>query len=312
MRVSFIIPHKGREEMLQQTIEGILALDFDLTQVEIIVVTQNAALAYQPPATGAAFKVIYRPANSTISASRNIGVQASSGEFLAFIDADIRLSKNWLNVMLAELQAKTGRVLTSAAQRCEPNAPRLEQIRTIMNEAADTPVEFLDGRNLFLPRKIFDQTGGFPEHLITCEDYFFTHRVHQLGEMYRTSKATYIHLGEDKRYDEMFRKEIWRGQSNLQSLKGRPIPLREWPSVIAPLWEAACAFAFLMSAAFGYVPGLLAALLLFFAPIAAYALRLFMVGKGRIPPQEAVWFYLVYFPARAIGTVSGLFKNIHL
>lgn len=311
MRVSFIIPHKGREEMLQQTIEGILALEFDVTQVEIIVVTQNATLTYQPPETGAAFKVIFRPPDATISASRNIGVKASSGEFLAFIDADILLSKNWLTVMIAEMQAKAGRVLTSAAQRCKPDAPRLEQIRTIMNESADTPVEFLDGRNLFLPRTVFDQTGGFPEHLVTCEDYFFTHRVHQLGEMYRTSKATYIHLGEDKRYGEMFRKEIWRGQSNLQSLKGRPIPLREWPSVIAPLWEAACAAAFVIGMLLRSPAMLLTSLLGFLLPVAAYALRLFLAGKGRVPLWEAVWFYLVYFPARAIGTVSGLFKQIH-
>ena len=311
MRVSFIIPHKGREEMLRRTIEGILALDFDVTQVEIIVVTQNATLTYQPPATGAAFTVIFRPANSTISASRNIGVKESSGEFLAFIDADILLSKNWLTVMIAEMQAKAGRVLTSAAQRCEPNAPRLEQIRTIMNESADTPVEFLDGRNLFLPRAVFEQTGGFPEHLVTCEDYFFTHRVHQLGEMYRTSKATYIHLGEDKRYGEMFHKEIWRGQSNLQSLKGRPIPLREWPSVIAPLYEASCATSFLVGILFRFPLMMMMSLLWFFLPVAAYALRLFLAGKGRIPLWEAIWFYLVYFPARAIGTVSGLFKQIH-
>ena len=44
MRVSVIIPHKGREELLEQTIQSVLGLDFDLQEIEIIVVTQNKTL----------------------------------------------------------------------------------------------------------------------------------------------------------------------------------------------------------------------------------------------------------------------------
>ena len=311
MRVSFIIPHKGREELLRRTIEGILALDFDLSQIEIIVVTQNAELSYRHEHPQVAFTAIFRPERETISALRNFGVKEASGDFLAFIDADIELSRNWLAVMFEEFEAKPGRVLISAVQRCEPDAPRLELIRTLQNAAAaDVAVEFLDGRNLFLPRQTFEQVGGFPEHLVTCEDYFFTFKVHQLGEMYRTSKATYIHLGEDKRYDEMFRKEIWRGQSNLQSLKGRKIPLREWPSILSPLWIAIWTLVAVIGVALRSLDLFFFSIEMFFVPVLLYAIRLYRLGKGGIGFGEAVRFYLVYFPARAIGTVEGLFKLI--
>ena len=314
MRVSFIIPHKGREELLKRTIQSIVDLDFDLQKIKIIVVTQNATLeCAQFTQNGVHVNVIFRPESDTISALRNTGVEQSSSEYLVFLDADIHLSRNWLNCMFEELQAKPDRVLVSAVQRCAPEAGIIEKIWVTLNgSGADQAALFFNGRNLFMKRCVFQEAGGFPEHLTTCEDYYFTNKVSRLGEMYFTSQTSYIHLGEDKNYAELFRKEIWRGQSNLRSLTGRKLVLREIPSILIPLWQALFALIAVIATGVGHllIAGL--AVFLFCVPIALYTLRLYTLGEKHIRFPDALKFYSVYFPARILGTTLGVFKVIKM
>jgi glycosyltransferase involved in cell wall biosynthesis len=314
MQVSFIIPHRGRFEMLTQTIESISKQTCNLHDIEVIVVSQTPEIQQQTLLKeNASFEltVYIRSKNDTISALRNYGVEQAKGQYLAFLDADIWLSRNWTQQMIAELSADQDRIISSAMQICDRNAPPLEQIRTSLSNAEiDTDVAFLPGRNLFLRKTSFDRIGGFPEHLITCEDYFFTDKAAKLGKLFYTSSATYIHLGEDKAYKAMFDKEIWRGQSNLQSISGRNIPLREWPSFVAP---PAILFMFslaILLLVFGQSSLALVAFVVAVLPIFVYSLRLFSLAHKKINFVYIVKFYVCYFPARAIGTVLGLFKSI--
>ena len=190
--ISFIIPHKGREALLKQTLLSISRQQYDASQIEVVVVTQNAALEAGTLPEGLNVITLHRPQQETISRLRNRGVLQAQGEYLAFLDADVEIAPDWTSSMLAELNADTGRVLVSAVQRCEDNAPPLEKIRTVLSNAVtDADVNFLPGRNLFLRRSAFEAVGGFPEHLITCEDYYFTDRVHGLGSLFYSSRSSY-------------------------------------------------------------------------------------------------------------------------
>ncbi len=313
MFVSFVIPHKGRTEYLKATIDSIFTQEGDLSQVEIIVVSQEQQLEniYENKVNCPKVKVIYRPQHETISALRNIGVKASQGQYLALIDADIKLDPNWLGAMFVELQSKQNRMLVSAVQRCETDAPTLEKIRTALsNISVDCSLQFLPGRNLFLKRTVFDKVGGFPEHLVTCEDYYFTDKVHQLGELYYTSRSAYLHLGEDKTHSELFKKEIWRGKSNLQSLRGRSVSVNEYPSILVPIWI----FFFSLLLVLGLV-SLKKALVLFgvvmiMLPITLYSMRLYNRTKTVLIFIHIFCFYSVYFSARTIGTIRGFFEEV--
>ncbi|MEO0438339.1 MAG: glycosyltransferase family A protein [Pseudomonadota bacterium] len=315
--VSFIIPHKGREELLQATLQSICDLETE-SPLEVIVVTQNSSLSK----TTLAFentlnlRLLYVEPSLTISTLRNLGVKDSNSSHLAFLDADIKLSKNWVEAMLGELSARPNAVLVSAIQIHESDATILERIRTVLsNRAVDTSFGFLPGRNLLLSRQVFDQIGGFPEHLLTCEDYWFTGKAAEKGVLWYSSKATYVHLGEDRELRAMFRKEIWRGQSNIASLADREIRFTEWPSFFVPPGIVFLALLTLLLGLFGLkalavVSGVMAAL-----PFLAYVTRLYFLGKYQLPFGSIVAFYAVYFPARAYGSLLGLFrsmgKNLH-
>lgn len=316
--VSFIIPHKGREEFLVKTVESILSQKTKMAEFSIYVVTQNPHLALLAPIAEQTpnLHISVQPENKTISALRNYGAEMSNSEYLAFLDADIELSPNWIDAMLSSLTLNPERVLVSAAQVNGENPPPLEQIRTALsNVEIDCNVSFLPGRNLFLTREIFEKVNGFPEHLITCEDYYFTDQVHQFGKLFYTSSATYVHLGEDKIYGQMYQKEIWRGQSNLQSIKGRNVPLREIPSFIVPIGVIALTILSMVALCFNSLTVALGAFVLALTPFSIYTLRLYKITKKDVPLKYSIKFYLLYFPARAIGTIGGLFKsfsNSHL
>ena len=313
MSVAFIIPHMGREEMLIQTLTSIAQLDDAGHAVEVHVATKNHTLNLPKYLHSLNLLVHHRPMDETISHQRNYGAQQSQAEYLAFLDADIQLSNNWLSVLLELLQDEPTRVLVSAVQVCEQDAPPLEKIRTALSNAhVDCAVRFLPGRNLLLSRTTFEQVGGFPEHLITCEDYYFTDQVHALGELYYSSHASYVHLGEDKELKEMYRKEIWRGQSNLQSIKGRKVPLSELPSFLVPVWILLFALATCVAAITGQWLISVASAVCLMTPIMLYTLRLYHIAKPAVSFSDVLRFYMYYFPARVIGTFRGAFQTIGL
>ena len=315
MKVSFIIPHKGRIEMLKATISSIFALDYEQNELEVIVVSQNKQLStndltkqYETQLT-----VLLAEAAGTIAKSRNMGAKIAQGEYLAFLDADIKLSTNWLTAMMEQLSNEKNRKLISAYQICYANASPLEKLRTeLSNLEVDKDVTFLPGRNLLLHRDTFDQVKGFPEHLVTCEDYYFTHKVSQLGTLFYSSAACYIHLGEDKSWRQLFAKEIWRGQSNVKSLKGRDIPLREYPSILVPFWVFFFALFTLLSIVLMDSTLLLSSLVALLLPIALYSFRLHRLTNNKLKIGTIVRFYLNYFFARALGTVMGIIKSINV
>ncbi|WP_371192503.1 glycosyltransferase family 2 protein [Glaciecola sp. SC05] len=311
-QLSFIIPHMGREQMLTETLASIAQQDFDTSKVEIIVVTKNqqidetvAAMASTIP-----LKVIYAEQALTISHQRNMGAAAAVGEYFAFLDADVFLAPNWISALLKILSEHADIKLVSAVQKNSHQAPPLEQLRTALSNAAiDCEVEFLPGRNLLLHRDTFILSQGFPEHLITCEDYVFTQRIAELGKLFYSSDSDYIHLGEDKAFWLMAEKEVWRGQSNIASLAGRKIPLSEWPSFIAPpVFTFGCIIALictLLGANLLAIASICAALFI----LAIYSIRLRRITKGKPNTLTILKFYIMYFPARTWGTIKGILPS---
>lgn len=309
MLISFIIPHKGRENMLIDTLRSIQHQTICASDVEVIIVSQNATIsdALTQLQCEMNLMIIFNQEQNTISHSRNVGAANAKGTYFAFLDADVYLATNWADVMLHALTTKKNTLLTSAMQVNSQQAPPLERIRTALSNAElDTNVSFLPGRNLFLHKDTFYEVGGFPEHLLTCEDYYFTDKVNKLGNLYYTSNTQYIHLGEDKAFVPMFKKEIWRGQSNLASLEGRHIPLREWPSFVVPFAVCGAFFVSLCCLVLSQFSLALLSLIVCCLPLMVYTLRLKRLTGSDVSILYCLWFYIVYFPARAMGTLLGV------
>lgn len=312
-KVAFVIPHKGREELLEKTVNSILAQEDSEIKIDIsvIVVSQNENAPLEEIESKEKRKLTVKvmPENLTISALRNEGVKHCDADYLAFIDADMFLSPNWATAMILELDSEEKRVIVSSYEHIPDNATSIEKIRVLLNNyTKDTNVPFMTGRNLFLKRQIFNEIGGFPENLVTAEDYYFTGKASDLGNLYMSSKAFAIHLGEDKNYKEMFKKEIWRSRANYFSMKGRKVPISEIPSLLVPLWIAFIYIAIPVSFYFCkyllYTTPVL--ILMFLFPVSLYSLRCLKICSGKVSIIDTMLFYTVYFSARGIGVFAGI------
>ncbi len=311
--VSFVIPHKGREAMLESTIESIIELDCDLSSIEVFVITQNQSPldCIKQFEDQIKIQVEKRDSAETVSTLRNTGASLSTATYLAFIDSDIQLDRSWITVMRSELSKSNETLMVGAVQNVGDPQNVLDRIRSIMSSSnGNQTVDFLPGANLFLTRETFLSVGGFPENLRTCEDYYFSAAVARVGKVYCTKNTHFVHLGEDQNLSQLFNKEIWRGQSNLLSLKDRKVKISELPSLLVPIWLIVCFILFFFSALL-LSPDLSVIFVgLILLPIVLYTLRLYRLCKGALGFTQVLKFYLVYFPARVIGTVGGLVKSI--
>ena len=316
VKVSFVIPCGNRYHLLQETLDSIVALDYDCEDIDVLVVAQGdddalASIQYSHTSNPVPeLTVMLVNPQGTISRSRNIGADATRGDYLAFIDADVELSKNWLNEMLATLE-QGPHILAAAVQRCDSDAPLTERVRTaIVRITKDSLVGSTTGQNLLVRRADFERVGGFPEQLMTCEDVYFTQALSQHGTLMLTSSADFRHLGEDMTFAQLFKKEIWRGSSNLAALEGRKIPLREYPSYIVPFFQLFLACIFVVALVTGKWLLLAATILLSMAFPIAYSYRVYSRSDTRVSMFDALRFYYIYFLARAIGMLQGIGKMI--
>ena len=103
IKYSFIIPCFNSENTIKICLDSILAQNKFLNQLEILIIddgshdsTKNIIHSYDHSDN---VKIILHPKNRGLSAARNSGIKNASGEILVFIDSDMVLSKNWLEVL---------------------------------------------------------------------------------------------------------------------------------------------------------------------------------------------------------------------
>ena len=229
-RISIVIPmynearHIGRTLLAAQKAAHAAGLDCELIVVDNGSSDQGPQIARQFGA-----QVLMQP-SVLIGALRNRGATVASGEWLAFIDADVEMPEDWLR-QLIELEG-TGQAdvfgldLHTPAQA--PWYATAWQRRTLRpaNHALRV-VDWLPSSNLLMRRAWFDKVGGFNENLRTGEDKDFTLRQHQAGaRLLAINQSVALHWGYEANWREWMGKEMWRQGSHLQLLRNNGVSLR--------------------------------------------------------------------------------------
>lgn len=122
MRVSIIVPVYNVEKYVQSCIKSILAQDFN--DIELIIVDdcspdKSIALAKEILADSRiTAKIVVHDKNRGLSAARNSGIKAATGEVLYFIDSDDELSdKTAISSLVAELEETNADIVAGNYQR---------------------------------------------------------------------------------------------------------------------------------------------------------------------------------------------------
>src|SRR5205085_2446307 len=108
-RVSVVVPIYNVEHYLEECLESLAAQTFQ--DLEVVMVDDgstdgSAAIAEAFAARDPRFKLMTRP-NGGLSAARNTGLEAATGEFLAFVDSDDVVAPDAYEKLVATLD-KTG------------------------------------------------------------------------------------------------------------------------------------------------------------------------------------------------------------
>lgn len=240
-KVSIIVPMFNEARHIERTLQAAArAARFSGLAHELIVVDNGSSDGGAAIAQRLGAKVLVVP-GVTIGALRNRGAQASQGDWLAFLDADIEVPQNWLTVLMTLYRDGEGDVLalSCVAPGKAPWYARAWQRRTLPANDHLRDRNWLPAPNLLMLRSWHERVGGFDEQLRTGEDRDFTLRLRQAGARLRMARQpSVLHWGYEHSWSEWLRKELWRQGSHLQLLRqhGPNLRLLRFPLSSLALW----------------------------------------------------------------------------
>jgi glycosyltransferase involved in cell wall biosynthesis len=123
--------------------------------------------------------VIQRP-GANISEGRNAAIRAASHEIIAVVDAGVRLEPDWLQKIIAPLEADPAVQVVAGFFRSDPQSPfEVALGATTLPDLRDiNPSTFMpSSRSVAFRRRAWQATGGYPEWLDYCEDLVFDFRL---------------------------------------------------------------------------------------------------------------------------------------
>lgn len=210
---SVIIPAFNEEKHIQNTLQT-LTINNDL---EIIVVDngstdRTAEIANQP-----GVKVIDFP-SGTIAAVRNRGVKESTSEILIFIDADVRVSPDWHEKLVAVMQTLHDSPLMVTGSRVQSAEKNNWLHKYWFSELTSYSAPYINSGHLITTRLLFDKIQGFSENLETAEDYDFCQKASREGAViHNDPELVVLHDGYPDSLVGFIQRERWHGRQDVEN-----------------------------------------------------------------------------------------------
>ncbi|HNQ05316.1 MAG TPA: glycosyltransferase family 2 protein [Thiobacillaceae bacterium] len=227
-RFSVVIPAYNAAGCLARAIDSVLAQTWPAH--EIIVVDDGSGDATAQVAAGYQDRIrCLRQENAGVSAARNAGARAASGDWLAFLDADdwyyadrLKWHAEWierddgLDFLTGDYDYRrpdgsciSGSMEAHAAgQAMLAKAAGADTVLMTADELEPFVADhFGDTHTLSVPRSTFLALGGYPTGYRVCEDVFFLvklcARSRRIGVVCRPLAAYVIHAASATRKDPL-------------------------------------------------------------------------------------------------------------
>ena len=175
MKISVIIPTYNRIFFLKRSIDSVL--EQSLKPYEVIIVDDGSS-----DGTSTMIKKNYPKINlicqenKGVSAARNIGIRASSGDWVCFLDSDDEWKKNKLSEQMLAIKKNTNYSFCHSNEEWIKNGKKINQKKKHKKYGGDIFKECLDmcrisPSSVMINKSVFDDIGFFNEDLVVCEDY---------------------------------------------------------------------------------------------------------------------------------------------
>ncbi len=174
-QVSVIVPTYNRACLLKEALDSVLAQSYG--NVELIVVddgstdhTRRLLASY-----GDRITVLFQP-NTGVSAARNHGIQAASGDLIALLDSDDYWLPEKLAAQIDFFKATPQAMICQTEEIWIRNGVRVNPKRhhrklSGMIFQASLPLCLISPSAVMVRKSLLDEVGLFDEDLPACEDY---------------------------------------------------------------------------------------------------------------------------------------------
>lgn len=201
--ISVIVPVYNDPEGIKTTIASLRSQSLLQEDYEILTVDNNSSdrtrtVAEQRTDEIANAQVLVEAQRQGSYAARNTGIEASSGDILAFVDADMTVPEDWLESALESFKTASADYMGCAVDLTLPDDPTTA---ARYDHHTGFPVaQYLERQHfaptccLFVRRSVFEDVGLFDHRLISGGDKEFGNRVYQANyDMHFAGEATMYH-----------------------------------------------------------------------------------------------------------------------
>lgn len=179
LKVSTIIPVFGRHDVLRRAVASVLRQSHPVHEVIIVDDASHPPISDDDVGSSdARVRVIRSLRNCGPASARNMGIQASTGELIAFLDSDDVWYANKLEVQIHEYQERASRSKLSAIvcswDVVHPGRPLTYSRRPLESAALEDFASgcwYSPGSTLLIERSAFDKIGLFADELRRLEDF---------------------------------------------------------------------------------------------------------------------------------------------
>ncbi|MGH9027013.1 MAG: glycosyltransferase [Acidimicrobiia bacterium] len=196
--VSVVVPAYRANRTLPGCVASILEQRVDRSFEVVVVVSADTVAELPALDPDPRLRVITHVPRLTAAAARNRGVAESTGQLLAFTDADVVVPPDWLGELVAA--ADHGRLCVAGAVRNgtpDSAAGTAEYLVAFLDLHPDRPVRTAwHGAtcNLLVPRRLWERYGPFPEDMAGGEDTLLTVAARNDGNFTFGPRAAITHL----------------------------------------------------------------------------------------------------------------------
>lgn len=233
-KISVVVIMKELDSKINETLTSLLSQNFE--DYDIILVCHKNLLQTLPT-TNVPMKIIEQPETSR-GAARNIGVENSSGEVIAFIDDDCVVNNEWLMNGVRALCENERIGVVGGTVKPHRALPEFSQLSlniisiplingwsvTFSNFPNKREVSYVPTCNAFFKKEALKKVGGFRDTNY-CEDVEVCSRIRGLGY-----KIVY-----DSKVEVEHKWKIWNWRSFMRHFynygKGRGRAMREYPHI---------------------------------------------------------------------------------
>ncbi len=248
-RLSVIVPHLNQEEELDICLSSLDAQTLQRSDFEVIVVDNGStslpqAVIARHPGT----RLLSEP-NPGPGPARNHGVNASTSEYLCFIDADCRAHPDWLRVALRAIESSPERtILGGDVQIWHEEGSTLTTIEAYETVFAYMQKSYIEKRgfsgtgNLVVRRSDFNQIGAFAG-IDVAEDMEWGKRARVAGFKFTYVPDMIVYHPPRRSIEELFVKWDRHIQHYLNAAREKPLWRISWLArafavLISPIFSA--------------------------------------------------------------------------